>query len=43
VFETGSGLGSVQEELFPDISIGDAPATDAAAAAPATAPAKGAP
>jgi len=43
VFETGSGIGTVQAELFPDISIGDAPATDAAAAAPAAAPAKGAP
>jgi hypothetical protein len=43
VFETGSGIGTVQAELFPDISIGDAPATDAAAAAPAATPAKGAP
>jgi len=30
VFESGSGLGLVQAELFPDISIGDAPALDAA-------------
>jgi hypothetical protein len=38
VFETGEGANIVQAELFPDISIGDAPATDAAAA-PGTAPA----
>ena len=25
VFETGQGLNAVQAELFPDISIGDAP------------------
>jgi biopolymer transport protein ExbD len=43
VFETGSGLSAIQAELFPDISIGDAPRTDAAAAAPATTPGKGAP
>jgi biopolymer transport protein ExbD len=43
VFETGSGLSAMQAELFPDISIGDAPLTDAAAAAPATTPGKGAP
>jgi biopolymer transport protein ExbD len=43
VFETGSGLSAIQAELFPDISIGDAPLTDAAAAAPATTPGKGAP
>jgi len=30
VFESGSGLALVQAELFPDISIGQAPATDAA-------------
>jgi len=30
VFEVNQGLNSVQAELFPDISIGDAPATDAA-------------
>ncbi len=30
VFETGSGLSLVQAELFPDISIGDAPALDTA-------------
>jgi len=29
VFERGSGASAVQAELFPDISIGDAPATDA--------------
>ena len=40
VFETTQGLNSVQAELFPDISIGDAPATDAApvAGAPGAAP-----
>jgi biopolymer transport protein ExbD len=38
VFETGEGANVVQAELFPDISIGDAPAADAAAA-----PAPGAP
>jgi biopolymer transport protein ExbD len=43
VFETGSGLSAIQAELFPDISIGDAPLTDAAAAIPATTPGKGAP
>ena len=26
VFETGEGVNTVQAELFPDISIGDAPA-----------------
>jgi biopolymer transport protein ExbD len=36
VFETGEGANVVQAELFPDISIGDAPAADAA---PATGPA----
>src|SRR3569833_1465034 len=30
VFEVSQGLNTVQAELFPDISIGDAPATDAA-------------
>ena len=30
VFESGSGLALVQAELFPDISIGQAPAADAA-------------
>ena len=42
VFEVSQGLNTVQAELFPDISIGDAPATgDApvAAATPAPAPA----
>jgi len=44
VFESGAGLDLVQAELFPDISIGDAPATDAAApAAPPAAAGKGAP
>jgi len=38
VFEAGSGANVVQAELFPDISIGDAPAIDAApGAAPAAA------
>ena len=31
VFEVSQGLNIVQAELFPDISIGDAPATEAAA------------
>jgi biopolymer transport protein ExbD len=36
VFEAGQGMNTVQAELFPDISIGDAPSTEAApgAAAP---------
>src|SRR5215468_2665845 len=43
VFETGEGVNTVQAELFPDISIGDAPEGAApgsapAAAAPATTP-----
>jgi biopolymer transport protein ExbD len=38
VFETGQGADVVQAELFPDISIGDAPATDAPAGAAAPAP-----
>jgi biopolymer transport protein ExbD len=42
VFEEGSGANLVQAELFPDISIGDAPAPDTAAATPATTPASGA-
>jgi biopolymer transport protein ExbD len=33
VFETGQGANVVQAELFPDISIGDAPAGDPAAGA----------
>jgi len=37
VFETGQGIGTVQAELFPDISIGDAPSTTEAPAAPAAA------
>jgi biopolymer transport protein ExbD len=41
MFETGSGANTVQAELFPDISIGDAPAPDAASV-PAAAPAAGA-
>jgi biopolymer transport protein ExbD len=53
VFETGEGANTVQAELFPDISIGDAPAGEPAAdgaapagtpaAAPGAAPASGAP
>jgi biopolymer transport protein ExbD len=41
VFEVSQGLNTVQAELFPDISIGDAPATDSppVAAAPAPTPA----
>ena len=42
VFEQGSGASLVQAELFPDISIGDAPAPDTVAASPATTPASGA-
>ena len=41
VFEAGEGINTVQAELFPDISIGDAPegaAPEAAPAAPATTP-----
>lgn len=48
VFEAGEGINTVQAELFPDISIGDAPApgdapgtTTPVAAAPAPAPAPG--
>ncbi len=33
VFEQGEGANTVQAELFPDISMGDAPATDAPGAA----------
>jgi biopolymer transport protein ExbD len=43
VFEATQGLNTVQAELFPDISIGDAPATEtpvAAAPSPAPQPAK---
>jgi len=44
VFETGEGANLVQAELFPDISIGDAPLGEAAAPAPgAAAAAAGAP
>jgi len=46
VFEVGQGIGTVQAELFPDISIGDAPSTTEApgATAPvARAPAASAP
>ena len=44
VFETGEGANLVQAELFPDISIGDAPLAEAAAPAPGVAaPAAGAP
>jgi len=45
VFEAGQGINTVQAELFPDISIGDAPSTTEApggtpsAAAPSAAPA----
>jgi biopolymer transport protein ExbD len=43
VFETGEGAALMQAELFPDISIGDAPAADASPAAqPAPAGAPGA-
>ena len=42
VFESGEGANLVQAELFPDISIGDAPASEAAAA-PAAAPGGAAP
>ena len=41
IFEAGEGANTVQAELFPDISIGDAPAPGAeppVAAAPATTP-----
>ena len=38
VFETGEGANVVQAELFPDISIGDAPAVDAAVPAGPAAP-----
>jgi biopolymer transport protein ExbD len=38
VFETGQGANLVQAELFPDISIGDAPAGDAPAGAAPAAP-----
>ena len=31
VFETGQGVSTIQAELFPDISIGDAPAAEPAA------------
>ena len=44
VFETGQGANVVQAELFPDISIGDAPAADAAVpGAPGAAPAPATP
>ena len=46
VFEVGQGMGTVQAELFPDISIGDAPSTTEApggAAPVAAAPAASAP
>ncbi len=35
VFEVKEGLNTLQAELFPDISMGDAPTPDSAAAAPA--------
>jgi len=37
VFEAGEGINTVQAELFPDISIGDAPEGAAPGAAPAAA------
>ena len=38
VFEQGTGAATIQAELFPDISIGDAPAaTPGSAPAPAAA------
>jgi hypothetical protein len=46
VFEVGQGISTVQAELFPDISIGDAPSTTetpAAAAPTAAAPTAAAP
>ncbi len=46
VFEAGQGMNTVQAELFPDISIGDAPSTEApagAAAPPAAAASRRAP
>jgi biopolymer transport protein ExbD len=43
VFEAKQGLSTIQAELFPDISIGDAPAPDVAPGAAATAPARGVP
>jgi biopolymer transport protein ExbD len=42
VFEVGQGMSTVQAELFPDISIGDAPSTSEAPAGTA-APVAGAP
>ena len=42
VFEAGEGANVVQAELFPDISIGDAPALTTADASGAAAPAGGA-
>jgi len=50
VVEVNAGLNTVQAELFPDISMGDAPAPDAppgtttgSTAAPGVAPAAGVP
>jgi biopolymer transport protein ExbD len=44
VFEVNQGMNSVQAELFPDISLGDAPALEAdVGAAPAAAPNPAAP
>jgi biopolymer transport protein ExbD len=37
VFEVSQGLNTVQAELFPDVSIGDAPAIDGAPGTPAAA------
>jgi biopolymer transport protein ExbD len=41
VFEVSQGMNTVQAELFPDISLGDAPAIQEPAPAPAVAPADG--
>ena len=43
VFETKQGLNTIQAELFPDISIGDAPAPDTNATPGAAAPSPVAP
>ena len=43
VFEAGEGVNTVQAELFPDISMGDAPPVDAAPGATGTPPAAAAP
>jgi hypothetical protein len=43
VFEAGQGIGTVQAELFPDISIGDAPSTTEAPPGAPAAPAAATP